>query len=82
MANRFDQCGHGTWPCAKTQADWETQGHTREQEMVQIREELAQKADLRAEHEQALRKIRAAEREGRTIDRDADPDEWEAEAGQ
>jgi hypothetical protein len=73
MADGYDQCVHGTWPCVITQAAWLAQGRDRDQEVRAACQAAAREAraeDARWEvHQEQL----AAEREGRLP-------WWEAEA--
>jgi hypothetical protein len=73
MAGGYDQCAHGTWPCAITQAAWLAQGRDRDQEVRAACAAAARKAEAEEAGWEAGQELRAAEREGR-------PPCWEPEA--
>lgn len=74
MAGGYDQCAHGTWPCAITQAAWLAQGRDRDQEMRAACQAAAREAEAEEVGGEACQELRAAERAGR-------PPCWGAEAG-
>jgi hypothetical protein len=73
MAGGYDQCVHGTWPCAITQAVWLAQGRDRDQEVRAACQAAAREAQLEEASWEAHQELLAAEREGRLP-------YWEAEA--
>ena len=71
----YDQCAHGTWPCATTEAAWLARGIERDDEMRKLREHAEREfRDADIQREIADEK-EAAAREGR-------PPYWEAEMQQ
>ena len=72
-ASGTDQCAHGTWPCAITQAAWLAQGRDRDQEMHAACQAAARQAELEQAGREACQELQAAEREGRRP-------YWQAEA--
>jgi hypothetical protein len=73
MAGGYDQCAHGTWPCAITQAAWLAQGRDLDQEIRAACQSATREAEPEQAGWEACQEQRAAEREGR-------PPCWEAEA--
>jgi hypothetical protein len=73
IAGGHDQCAHGTWPCAITQATWLAQGRDRDQEVRAACQAAARQAELEQAGWEACQEPQAAEREGRLP-------HWEAEA--
>jgi hypothetical protein len=73
MAGGFDQCAHGTWPCAITQAAWLAQGRDRDQEVRAACQAAAREVEAEEASREAYEELLAAEREGRLP-------YWEAEA--
>jgi hypothetical protein len=73
MARGYDQCAHGTWPCAITQAAWLAQGRDRDPEVRAACLAAAREAEAEEAGWEACQELRAAEREGR-------PPCWGAEA--
>src|SRR5436190_17143480 len=73
LAGGYDQCAHGTWPWAITQATWLAQGRNRDQEMHAACQATAREAELDQAGWEACQELQAAEREGRRP-------YWEAEA--
>jgi hypothetical protein len=73
MAGGYDQCAHGTWPCAITQATWLAQGRDRDQEVRAACQAAAQEVEAEEASREAYEELLAAEREERLP-------YWEAEA--
>jgi hypothetical protein len=73
LAGGYDQCAHGTWPCAITQATWLAQGRDRDQEVRAACRAAARQAELEQAGWEACQELQAAEREGRRP-------YWQAEA--
>jgi hypothetical protein len=73
MAGGYDQCAHGAWPCAITQAVWLAQGRDRDQEVRAACQAAAREAEAEWASWEAHQELLAAEREGRLP-------YWEAEA--
>jgi hypothetical protein len=65
MAGGFDQCAHGTWPCAITQAAWLAQGRDRDQEVRAACQAAAREAAIEEASREAYEEYLAAERGGR-----------------
>jgi hypothetical protein len=72
LTGGHDQCAHGTWPCAITQATWLAQGRDRDQEVQAACQAAARKGELEQADWEACQELQAAEREGRPC--------WDAEA--
>ena len=60
-----DQCAHGTWPCATTEAAWLAQGRDRDQEVRKVTEAFARDALIEDAGWEVQQEIEAAAREGR-----------------
>jgi hypothetical protein len=73
IARGYDQCAHGTWPCAITQATWLAQGRDRDQEVQAACQAAAQEVELEQAGWEAYQELQAAQREGRRP-------HWQAEA--
>jgi hypothetical protein len=73
IAGGYDQCAHGTWPCAITQAAWLAQGRARDQEIRAACQAAAREAEAEQASWEAHQELRAAEQEER-------PPYWEAQA--
>jgi hypothetical protein len=67
-----DQCAHGTWPCATTEAAWLARGIERDDEMRKLREHATREAMAEDARWETQQEIEAAAREGR-------PPWWETE---
>jgi hypothetical protein len=65
MAGGYDQCAHGTWPCAITQAVWLAQGRDRDQEVHAACQAAAPEMKAEDASGEAHQELLAAEREGR-----------------
>jgi hypothetical protein len=73
IAGSSDQCVHGTWPCAITQATWLAQGRDRDQEVQAASRAAAREAELEQTGWEACQELQAAQREERRP-------HWQAEA--
>jgi len=76
LAGGYDQCAHGTWPCAITQATWLAQGRNRVQEIRAACQAATRQTQPERAGWEACQELQAAEREGRRPNR-----ETEAEPG-
>ena len=65
MADGYDQCSHGAWPCAITQAVWLAEGRDRDQEVHAACQAAAREAEAEWASWEAHQELLAAEREGR-----------------
>ena len=61
----YDQCAHGTWPCATTEAAWLAQGRDRDQELRNVSEALRWEALIQDAERETQQEYEAAQREGR-----------------
>jgi predicted GIY-YIG superfamily endonuclease len=61
----YDQCAHGTWPCATTEAAWLAQGRKRDQELAKVREAVQREALIQDAEWETQQELLAAEQEGR-----------------
>jgi hypothetical protein len=68
----YDQCAHGTWPCAQTEASWLARGSDRDTEMSAWQQQIAREAAFEEAGREALAEYEAARREGRLPDWEAD----------
>ena len=69
-----DQCAHGTWPCAVTEAAWLAQGRDRDEELRSVREAVTREALIQDAERDTQQELEAASREGRRAYRDSDVD--------
>jgi hypothetical protein len=68
----MDQCEHGTWPCAQTEAAWHASGTSRAAELAGLTQACAREARFADAGRQAQADYDAARRAGRLP-------QWEAE---
>jgi hypothetical protein len=61
----YDQCAHGTWPCATTEAAWLAQGRDRDQELRNLSEAVQREALIQDAERETQKELLAAGREGR-----------------
>jgi hypothetical protein len=61
----YDQCAHGTWPCAATEAAWAARGSDRGTEMTAWHQQIAHEAVCEQAGREALAGYEAVKREGR-----------------
>ena len=76
----YDQCAHGTWPCATTEAAWLARGIERDDEMRKLREYATREAQIEDAERETQEEYEAARREGRRpyweeeLDADREPE--------